>query len=234
MSTDLLYSKAETPCQVLIQLQAPKAASLPTLKQKVAKLVEAIAQLASRNIIVCIGLDAGRTGALPSPVFLNKLAPILDQLDCLTSLTNRHIRALLPSTSHISSLSVSRRRLCTAGYHQYDSSLHLLASFTNLQQLELHLDTGEGPPHLSPLKGLLEFHLTVQRHDSNCSNILKSNKDSLRHVSLTAQSWDDRTYRALLNLFKLRTFSLQVEQLRHGNAQSFDTAQTITVHDGNY
>ncbi|KAL3131551.1 hypothetical protein ABBQ38_007853 [Trebouxia sp. C0009 RCD-2024] len=213
--------KAETPCQFLIQLQAPKAASLPTLKQTVAKVAEAISQLASKNIIVCIGLDAGRTGALPSPSFLNKLAPILDRLDCLTSLrlTNRHIRALLPSTSRISSLSVSRHRLCTSGYHQHDFSLHSLSSFTNLQQLELHLDTGEGLPHLLALKGLLEFHLTVRRHDwsdSNCSNILNSSKDSLRHVSLTAQSWDDRTYWALPHLSSLRTFSLQVEQLRHG------------------
>lgn len=224
VTTDLLQGKAETPCQFLIQLQAPKAASLPTLKQTVAKVAEAISQLASKNIIVCIGLDAGRTGALPSPSFLNKLAPILDRLDCLTSLrlTNRHIRALLPSTSRISSLSVSRHRLCTSGYHQHDFSLHSLSSFTNLQQLELHLDTGEGLPHLLALKGLLEFHLTVRRHDwsdSNCSNILNSSKDSLRHVSLTAQSWDDRTYWALPHLSSLRTFSLQVEQLRHGNAQ---------------
>ena len=73
--------KLEMSCQVLIQLLAPGLACLNKSQQRLATIVEATAQLASNNISVCISLDAATDDRVMSLEDLNKLAPILQQLD---------------------------------------------------------------------------------------------------------------------------------------------------------
>ncbi|KAL3131566.1 hypothetical protein ABBQ38_007867 [Trebouxia sp. C0009 RCD-2024] len=211
----------EAPCQVLIQLLPPEAASLPGVQHRLAAILEATTLLASNNIKVCITLETGRIAALPSPYVLSALAPVIQQFDSGLDLgskhvlTDSHIRALLPGTCCITSLN-----LCWSRGSR--SSLHLLANFGNLRQLELQLDEADGLRHLPGLEGLLELHLTIRPYimsDTNCDKVLESNKDSLRHVSLSSASWDDSTYMALARLCKLRTFRLTVHSLRHSDVQ---------------
>lgn len=215
----MLQGKIEASCQVLIQLLAPQPASLHRIKQALATILEATAYLASKQIKVCISLNV-----LPSPDVLAKLAPIIHQLDCTPvgatseawdTFSDNHMSGLLRGTHCITSLSLARRE----SNRFFSASL---AKFGNLQQLELHLHDTVGLHHLSGLKGLLQFHLTVTDEGlsaSRCGHILDSNMDSLLHVALSANLWDDQTYMALLRLSGLRTFSLQVVTLRHTNAQ---------------
>ena len=219
-----MQGQIEAPCQVLIQLLPPDPASLDHLRQAKASIVETTAQLASKNIKVCITLSAGNSG-LPWPVVLAKLAPIIQQLDCAPvdatseawhDFSDSHINALLSGTNHITCLSLARQQ----GSNSFFS---LLAKFGHLQQLELHLGDAAGLNHLSTLTGLLELHLTVtdeRQSDIRCGDILDSNRHSLLHVTLKAKSWDDPTYVALSQISKLRSISLQVGNLRQVNAQA--------------
>ena len=134
-------------------------------------------------------------------------------------LTDTHVRGLLHGHDCITSLSLCWRT-------DSPSDLHLLARFGNLRQLELHLDEADGLMHMSSLKGLLELHLSIRKITrprpwcySNCSEILKGNKDSLLHVSLSAHAWHASTYWALLHLSKLRTFRLAIHELQPENAE---------------
>ena len=208
--TNLLQGHVEAPCQVLIQLLPPEAASLPRLQHRLAAVFEAITLLASNNITVCITLQAGVSAALPSPYVVSALAPVIQQFVSSPDsgperlLTDSHIRALLPGTDCITSLN-----LCWSPGSL--SSVHLLANFGNLQQLELQLDEDRDClQHLSCLKGLLELILTVRpltESDISCEEVLKSNKDSLRYVSLSSRAWDDRTYMVLPQLCQLRSLA---------------------------
>lgn len=220
-----MQGRVAVPYQVLIQLLTPEPASLHKIRQALATIIETTVQLASNNVKVCIALSAGKSGLLPSPKVLAKLAPIIQQLDyapvdatpeAWDVLSDSHIAALLPGINHISRLSLARR-------HGSGSFFALLAKFGNLQQLELHLEDAAGLNHLSVLKGLLEFHLTVtdeRQPDIRCGDVLDSNRDSLMHVALTAESWDNQTYMGLMRLSKLRTINLQVAHLRQVNAQA--------------
>ena len=216
----------EASCQVLIQLLPPdtEAVSLNTeMAAYVATIVAATPLLASNNIKVCLRLEANTVRAIPAGDVLYELAPMIQQFDCCPAdadstsshgLTDSHIRGLVHGSNCITSLS-----LCWSPSHP--SSLHLLASFGNLQHLELQLEEPDGLQHLSGLKGLVELHLTIKdarRPDSSCEVVLESNKDSLLHVSLSAGTWDVMTYRELSNLCELRTFSLTVCGLQRSDA----------------
>ena len=194
-------------------------------KQRLASIVAATSLLAFNNIKVCLGLGPHKITEFPSDEVLSALAPVIQRFDCCpgdvdsVGLTDHQIRALLPGSHCITSLSLywSVRR---------HFSLRLLSTFVNLQHLELHLDEANGLEHLSSIKGLLELHLTIratERPGSSCSDILQSNQDSLLHVSLSAGAWDDTTYKAILGLWKLRTFSLEVHRLKADNVT--DVAQ---------
>ena len=132
-------------------------------------------------------------------------------------LTDSHVRGLLHGHDCITSLSLCWRS---------DGSrpLSWLAWFGNLRQLELQLDEADALMHLSSLKGLLELHLRIRqitrpRSYCSCDEVLQGNKDSLLHVSLSAHTWDDSTYWALLHLSKLRTFRLAIHELKPDNAE---------------
>ena len=243
MWSDTMYcpqGKMALSCQVLIQLlPSTEAVFMHREKQRLASIVAATSLLAFNNIKVCLGLGPHKIREFPSDEVLNALAPVIQRFDCCSvdddsvgnGITDRQIRALLPGSHCITSLSLfwSARR---------HSSLRLLANFVNLQHLELHLDEADGLGHLSSVKGLLELHLTLrdtERADSSCGDILQSNKDSLLHVSLSAGAWDDKTYKAFFGLWKLRTFNLEVHRLKADNVK--DVAQlrpsesmSITLH----
>ena len=126
-------------------------------------------------------------------------------------------------------------RLSLARRHGSGSFFALCAKFGNLKQLELHLEDAAGLNHLSVLKGLLEYHLTVRderQSDIRCGDVLDSNRGSLMHVALTAESWDDQTCMGLMRLSKLHKISLQVGQLRQVNAQALaqlSPSQSLSV-----
>ena len=240
----MLQVKTEVPCQVLIQLRPPEAASLHKIQQRLATIVTATEVLASNNIKVCICLYSGQLAAVPAPDVLHALAPVLQQfgsghvdndyLASRQSVTDSHVRALLPGVHCITSLSLCWR---LASY----TSLDLLAKFSNLRQLELQLDEAGGLRHLSGLKGLLELHLktnTTDMSDSTCGDILENNRDSLLHVSLSAGTWDARTYMGLSRLCELRTFSLTVCSLQQDDTAFLaqvrpSQSMSITIHKTN-
>ena len=117
----MLQGNLETSCQVLIQLLAPDLAYLHKIKQRLATVVEATAQLASHNINVYISLDAATHDRVTSPEVLNQLAPIIQQLYSMPErgatpsfqqvVTASHILALLPGRNSIKSLSLSQTRI---------------------------------------------------------------------------------------------------------------------------
>ncbi|KAL3136111.1 hypothetical protein ABBQ32_007132 [Trebouxia sp. C0010 RCD-2024] len=83
-------------------------------------------------------------------------------------------------------------------------------------------EDGDCLRHLAGLQGLIELHLTIRARtisDLSCDKVLESNKDSLRHVSLSSRAWDSRTYMALARFSKLRTFTLTVHSLRLDDVQ---------------
>ena len=193
-----------------------------------ATIAEATAQLASHNIKVCISLGVDKALPLPSPEVSSMLAPLLQHVGQVPTdqapfrqhlLTDSHISALLPGIGSITSMSL-RWRL------RSHASLCLLTKFSNLQQLKLDLHDAH-TLCLSALKGLQELYLRVTtgnlwwqycaRSSFGCGKLLDNNQDSLLHVSLTAESWDDNTYLALLRLSKLQTFSLHIEEIQLGS-----------------
>ena len=213
------------PCQVLVRLLPPDpAASLQTTLQPLQQIAQALTQLAANNIKVCISLDA--SSILPSPSVLQKLAPVLQELDCTSvddlphahawkHITSSHNAALLAGAKNIMSLGLS--------HHQKLSfDMSLLAKFGNLQRLEVHLPRTGDTVHLKDLRRLSELHLTVGGHDKaegiRCADILHNNAKSLMHVTLTADWCCDNTYLALLQLLQLHSFSFGVAQLSCGNA----------------
>lgn len=224
-TADLLQVRTGPPCQVLIQLPPSVPSASGFAYQRLQHIEHTISQLAANNIKICISLVSSNKGVLPSMNVLKRLAPILQELDCATLdgasnaamntweyLGSSVIEALLSGVNSITSLGFP----CP---QRGSSWMPSLVKFGNLRRLDIHLPRARDVTHLEGLQGLSELLLTVGGYSQGrCADILNKNAESLLHLALTADSFDDKTYIAMSQLPQLRSFSLEVADLNEGNA----------------
>ena len=87
------------------------------------------------------------------------------------------------------------------------ADIPLVAHFANLQKLGLTLSFLPDFRPLLKLKHVEDLHLDV-KGEASCADLLHVGRTRLLHITLSATSWDQRTYHALSNLSCLQMLKI--------------------------
>lgn len=232
-SVDLQSLKCP-PCTIKIPLMPLLDRETPTLgiTESICSVSigEAVSQIAADGVSICIGLQAAAGTELPSPVKMQSVASIIQQVDYAQA-------AIMKSgfwkpqewerfsVDHLLALKSARKQmhvLCISdalAEHQFGrESISLVASFRQLKKLVLQ--TKAESLDLSSLTQLrlLEDASLMISGQGHCAELIHGQRAKLMHIRLSATSWAEATYHALSKVTGLQTLAVNVYTLPASSA----------------
>ena len=190
--------------------------------------------LQDRGVQVYLELSSEAKAKLaPIPTVVKKLAPFLRSVDYhpMRNLSEHFFHPARSSQlcftdSHVSalaSISQSLQTLCISecippSSLSFQTQMPFIAAMSNLTKLRLYM---HGQPDFSPLaqlNKLKDLALRCSALSSDCSQVIASNRFSLRRLTIESESWSDATYAAVSNVASLKKVVLLVDLLSEANA----------------
>ena len=189
--------------------------------------------LQDRGVQVCLELSSkAKAKLVPVPKVVKKLAPFLRSVDyhpmrnlfahffhlarnSQLCFTDSHVSSLASTSHSLQTLCISE---CIPPSLSFRAQMPLIAAMSNLTKLRLYM---RGQPDFSPLAQLTKLKdlaLQCSAYSSDCSQVINSNRFSLRRLTIDSQSWSDATYAAVCNVASPKTMMLLVDQLSEANA----------------
>ena len=213
-------------CTIKIPLLPPddKNVTAPGITQGIAKIADALSGVEVKGISTVICLKANDGDQLASANVIKSVASVIQEVDCApgfnmtsTSLDPREWKSL--SDHHLRALSSVRHNLqglCVSGAGRPQLTrdiLCLVAGFTNLKKLVLQM--ARYSPDLSPLTQLtcLEDISVAVPGPCNCAELIRHHKQTLTHISLSAETWGESTLHAVSDVTSLQKLVINIQYL---------------------
>ena len=235
-----LQSMSFPTCTVKMPLQPPelKAGSRPGIFQSIDEIAYAAFQLRAYGVSICISIQAAAGTQLPPPDVMKSVASVIQAVDYaqVASMTSTswqpRQRWECFSEGHLWALKSAREQmqvLCIsdalAAPHFKRESIVLVASFRQLKKLVLQTESLS--PDLSSLTQLTcleDVSLKISGH-GNCAELIYSQRAKPMHIRLSAISWAEATYHALLKVTGLQTLAVNVYSLPASSASIIASLQ---------
>ena len=218
-------------CTIKIPLLPPegKDVTTPGITQGIAKIADALTSLEDKGVSALICLKADGNGRVASADVTKCVAPVIHEVDCapgfdMTSsslhpqewkiYSRNHLKALWFARLHLQGLCMSE----ATTPQLIRASMCLVAGFTNLKKLVLQMALES--PDLSPLTQLtcLEEISVVVAGLGNCTELIRHHKHALTHISLSAETWEKSTLRAVSEVIPLQKLVINIQYLSFRSA----------------
>ena len=218
-------------CTIKIPLLPPegKDVTTPGITQGIANIADAQSSLEAKGVSTLICLKADGSGRLASADVTRSVASVIHEVDCAPgfSMTSSALHPVVWKTysrNHLKALGSARHHLQGLWISEATTpqltraSMCLVAGFTNLKKLVLQMALES--PDLSPLTQLtcLEEISVVVAGLGNCTELIRHHRHALTHISLSAETWEKSTLRAVSDVTSLQKLVINIQYLSFRSA----------------
>ena len=201
----------------------------PGTTEGIAKIAGALSSLKAQGVSALICLKADGNGRTASADVTKTVAPVIHEVDCAPGFSmntsplhpqvwknysRKHLKALWSARHHLQGLWISE----ATTPQLTRASMCLVAGFTNLKKLALQMALES--PDLSPLTQLtcLEEISVMVAGLGNCTELIRHHKHALTHISLSAETWEKSTLRAVSEVTSLQKLVINIQYLSFRSA----------------